>query len=153
MPHSSPQTTFPKLFAACLLAYGGTKQQLARELKMTPSSLSHLAAGNTGASVDTCLLLSAACGVPASKILRAAGKDTTADLIEQLYGPAATLQTKVAMSPDERELVEKLRRVRTRSRRIIRGVIDACAVANGVLELPASHAARRLPATHIRRRA
>jgi len=146
-------SVFPKIFAACLAAYGGTKQQLARELGITPSSLSHLAVGNMGASVDVCLRLAAASGVSASKILRAAGKHDVADLIEQLYGRAATARIGVAMSPDEREFIEKLRRVRPRSRRAIRFLIDACAFANGALELPSEHAARRLPSTHIRRRA
>lgn len=112
-----------------------------------------MAVGNVGASVEVCLRLAAASGGSSSKILRAAGKDQTADLIEQLYGAAAVHRTGLLMSPDEREFIDKLRRVRPRSRRAIRFLIDACAFANGALELPSEHPARQLPATHIRRRA
>jgi transcriptional regulator with XRE-family HTH domain len=140
---SNAPEAFAKVFAECLAAYGGTKQQLAREIGITPSSLSHLVVGNNGASVDVCLGLAAASGVSASRILRAAGKDKIADLIERLYGAAAPIGR--AMSADEQEIVEKFRLVRRSSRRVIRSVIDAHAYANGVMELPPDHPARRLP--------
>jgi len=142
---SNAPEAFARVFAECLAAYGGTKQQLAREIGITPSSLSHLVVGNNGASVDVCLGLAAASGVSASRILRAAGKDKIADLIEQLYGAAATQRIGLVMSPDELEIVNKLRRVRPRSRRILRATIDAFAFGNGVLELPLEHPSRRLP--------
>jgi hypothetical protein len=110
--------------------------------------LSHLAAGHTGPSVEVCLRLAAASGVPASRILIAAGKTEIAHLLEALYGSAggSRILGGLTLSPDERELVEKLRLVRPRSRRAVRTLIDAAAFANGALELPPHHKSRRLPA-------
>jgi len=146
---------FLNTFAKCLRAYGGTQQQLAREVGVTPSTLSHVINGNASPSLELCLRLAAVTGISASQILRAAGKADLVDLIEGLYGAAAETKAipRAIYSPDELQLLAKLRLIRPRSRRAVRTLVDACAFANGVLELPPGHLVRRLPATHLKRKA
>jgi hypothetical protein len=106
-------------------------------------------------SLEVCLRLSAVTGMSVARILRAAGKADMVDLIEGLFGTATKTRIlpKAIYSPDELQVLAKLRLIRPRSRRAVRTLIDACAFANGVLELPKDHLARRLPATHIKRKA
>lgn len=143
---------FPKFFDGLLKRYGGSKQELAKEIGVSSAAVSHLAAGVMNPGVELCFRLAAATGVSAVEILQAAGRDELAELIVALFGkrqPRRIDQGPV-YSPDELELLAKLRLVRPRSRRALRTLIDAAAFANGALELPPGHTARRLVQTRPR---
>lgn len=65
--------------------YGGTKQELARAIGITPSAFSRLP--HSAPSVEVCLRLARATGANPDRVLRAAGREATADLLHALYGP------------------------------------------------------------------
>jgi transcriptional regulator with XRE-family HTH domain len=69
--------------------YGGTKQDLARAIGITPSVFSRLLSGAPPPSVEVCLRLALVTATPASVVLRAAGLGSIDELIQNLYGPAA----------------------------------------------------------------
>lgn len=120
---------FAKLLPELLREYGGSKQDLARAIHITPSSFSHIAAGNVSPSVAVCLRLAHECGVSASKILRAADRSDVADLIEGLYGDAAVrrFDRGPRFSRDELRRVERIRTLSPRARRAIDVLIMAAA--------------------------
>jgi transcriptional regulator with XRE-family HTH domain len=65
--------------------------EVARAIGITPQRFSRaLNKGDFPLSVENCLRLSRASGVPASRILRSAGKQDVATLLEELYGEPST---------------------------------------------------------------
>lgn len=85
------QSEFGTLLAGLVTTYGGNKQDLARAIGISPSTLSRLLDGRPP-STELCLRLATTTHTNASRILRAAGKGAIADLIEDLYGTAAHRQ-------------------------------------------------------------
>lgn len=83
------QSEFAKLLTGLVETYGGSKQDLARAVGISPSTLSRLLEGRPP-STELCLRLATQTHTNASRILRAAGKGAVADLIEDLYGAAAS---------------------------------------------------------------
>jgi transcriptional regulator with XRE-family HTH domain len=72
--------------------FGGTKQDLAREVGITSSAFSRLLKGSGRGgkpTLELCLRLAHATGSSAPRILRAAGLSELSDIIEDLYGPPA----------------------------------------------------------------
>jgi transcriptional regulator with XRE-family HTH domain len=84
-------TEFRQLLEELVTQYGGAKKDLAEAIGVTPSTLSHFLRSRAphAPSVEVCLRLATVTGTSASRILRAAGKGDVADVIEDLYGPAA----------------------------------------------------------------
>ena len=120
-------TAFQKLFNVCLVEFGGPKRRFAVTLGVTPSRLSHIAAGNAVPTIHECLRIARVTNVSASKVLRAAGHWDAAELIEDLFGPAAErrLDSGPRITPDEFVMVLALRRASAQSRRAIRTLIEA----------------------------
>jgi transcriptional regulator with XRE-family HTH domain len=81
-------TSFADLLRVILAGYAGTKTEFAREAGIGPSIVSRLLGGGLPPVPDVCLRIARAGGVSASVVLRTAGHARTADVIEQLYGPA-----------------------------------------------------------------
>src|SRR5215510_15576692 len=64
----------------------GTKQALAKAMNVNPTRLSRLEHhGEYSLNIENCLRLAKLTHIPASDVLRAAGKAHIADLIESLY--------------------------------------------------------------------
>jgi len=106
--------TFPELLATLLSESGRTKKAFAEAIGIAPSRLSHHlrpARYTAPPGIEFCLLIAKACNCNASRVLRAAGKERIAMLIEDLYGaPAAKrVSRNAAVSPAERDLVHLLR--------------------------------------------
>jgi transcriptional regulator with XRE-family HTH domain len=82
---------FPALLGSLVRQHGCSKAAFAHSIGIAPSALSRLLtspAGTRPPSTDLCLRIARVGGVPPSAVLRAAGRLRTADLIEELYGPA-----------------------------------------------------------------
>lgn len=113
-------TEFRRLLRELVQAYGGAKQDLARAIGVTPSTLSHLLARDGAPSVYVCLKLAQATGTSASKVLRAAKKEDIAELIEDLFGEAATRRQvfqRVRLTPLEERYVTALRALPPKTQR------------------------------------
>jgi transcriptional regulator with XRE-family HTH domain len=119
---------FRRLLREMIKHYGGTKQDLARRIGVTPSTLSHLlnSDGRT-ASIEVCLRLANATGTSASKVLRAAGKGAVADLLEDLYGEAAERRQRfvgVRLSPHEERYVVGFRTLQRQEQRAFHTLLE-----------------------------
>jgi hypothetical protein len=80
----------------------------AQALDVEPSHLSRaMAAGGMPFDVRGCLRLARVTGADPGVVLRAAGKDDIASLIEALYGPAAT----VRLCPEQQALLEAAKEI------------------------------------------
>lgn len=126
-------TGFRRLLLDLVKTYGGTKQDLAKAIGITPSALSHLLAHPTGtASTEVCLRLAAVTGTSASRVLRAAGKSAIADLLEDLYGEAAIRRqpfTGFRLKPSEERTWTALRSLDPRCQRAFVYLIDQAAAS------------------------
>jgi transcriptional regulator with XRE-family HTH domain len=69
----------------------GTKDALAKKIGISATRISRVAndASQHTLNVENCLRLAEITGIPPSDILRVAGKQEVADLIERLYGQGA----------------------------------------------------------------
>jgi len=99
-------------------SYHGSKKDLARALKISPSRLSRmLKPGCPPPDVAVCLRLAAATATLPSKVLRAAGRDEIADLAEDLYGPAAerrqALVERYGLSAGDKKMLQVWRAMRS----------------------------------------
>ena len=101
--------------------------------------------GAAAPSVEVCLRLAQVFDVSASRILRAAGKGSVADLIEDLYGKAAErrIDRGHSVTPDEVKQIHKLRRLKPRSRRAILILIEAADELRSVLDLKRKDTSKR----------
>ncbi len=79
---------FAGLMRVIVDGYAGTQKEFAREAEINPSVVSRLLGGGLPPVPDVCLRIAHVGGVSASLVLRTAGHARTADVIEQLYGPA-----------------------------------------------------------------
>jgi transcriptional regulator with XRE-family HTH domain len=124
--------TFTALFRQLVQTYQqttGTKADLARELGVRPSTISHLLADRTTPGLELCLRFAAVTGVSPSHVLRAAGKDALATLLESLYGPAAdrAAQHRTRLRPNDRMVLECLNAMRSKTYKAMLVVIEATA--------------------------
>jgi transcriptional regulator with XRE-family HTH domain len=92
--------SFSRLLQKLVGTYGGTKQDLATAIGVTPSRFSHLLSRSAEPTVDMCLKLASVTGASATDVLRAAGKGETAALIEELFGKA-TRTVEPLLTPKE----------------------------------------------------
>jgi len=117
--------SFAHKVAAFLNRFEGRKQTLALAIGISPSTLSHLAAGTAEPGIEVCLKLAAVSGQSASELLRSAKKGHVAKLIEQCYGPATTcVATKGEITIDEKLLILRMRRLSKRAHRAIQVLVD-----------------------------
>ena len=89
--------------------FDGSKGALAKAIGISPSALSRLA--YTQPSIEVCLRLAIATDEDPNRILRAAGWDDVAELLESLYGVAAArkLKHRTRITPREQRLLDRLR--------------------------------------------
>jgi transcriptional regulator with XRE-family HTH domain len=80
--------SFAELMRVIVDGYGGSKKAFAREADISPSALSRLLKGGRPPAPEVCLQIAKVGGVSPSIVLRAAGHEETAALLESLYGPA-----------------------------------------------------------------
>jgi len=122
-----------RLLPELIAHHGGNKQDLARAIGITPSTLSHLLAdGSSAPGVEVCLRLAHATGHSPSKILRAAGREAIADLLEDLYGPAAERRAPfgLRLTPHELQHVTTIRRLDRKTQRAYFTIVEAAAAAH-----------------------
>lgn len=127
---------FRRLLGELVPQYGGSKQDLARAIGIPPSSLSRLLSGRARSApgAEVCLRLATVTGTSASKILRAAGKGAVADLLEDLYGAAATRRQAflgIRLTPHEQRHVTVMRSLAPKAQRAFFLIVD-CAAAKQV---------------------
>jgi transcriptional regulator with XRE-family HTH domain len=123
---------FRELLRELVTQFGGTKQDLAKAIGITASTLSHFLRDHSThvPSTEVCLRLAAVTGASASKVLRAAGKGDVADLIEDLFGvPATRRQTflGIRLTPHEQKHVETLRTLTPKVQRAYFVIVEAAA--------------------------
>lgn len=80
----------------------GTQDALAKAIGISPSRISRVLKNPDSLAVANCLRLAKVTGLPPDEIFRAAGKSEIAELIHDLYGPAAP-RPKDAILPDMSE--------------------------------------------------
>lgn len=68
----------------------GTQDALAKAIGISPSRISRVLKNPDSLAVANCLRLAKVTGLSPDEIFRAAGKTEIAELIHELYGPAAT---------------------------------------------------------------
>ena len=106
-------TEFAALLADLVRRHGGTKQAFARAVGVSPSALSRLLAGHARqASTELCLRIAQVARVSASRVLRASGRSSVADLLEELYGEPAMRRQQFAaprLTPYEQTLIDEWR--------------------------------------------
>jgi transcriptional regulator with XRE-family HTH domain len=118
--------TFPEYLVRLILKYGGSKQDLAKAIGVTPSTLSHYLAGSSVPNLDTLLLLAVATRTSASDVLKAAGKGVLAKQLELLYGEAAVrrqIYTSLRLTPREEQQVKDVRALDAPAQRAIATLI------------------------------
>jgi len=83
-------TSFAPLLRHMLTNFGGTKQQFAKAIGIAPSALSRLLnpRARLKPAIVLCLRMAHLGRTDASRVLRAAGHDEAAELLEHLYGAA-----------------------------------------------------------------
>jgi hypothetical protein len=79
-----------RAFLDALIQKEGSAQGLARAIGMSPTAVLRAAHEQFTLNVENCLRLAAYTGEDPSRVLRLAGKDVMAGLIERLYGPSST---------------------------------------------------------------
>jgi transcriptional regulator with XRE-family HTH domain len=116
------------LLADLIASYGGTQKDFAVAVGISRAHLSHLLSGEaqySSPSIELCLKIARVTHTPASRVLRAAGKDATADLIESLYGgPAAVRTVDPAITLADRRFLLELSTLDRRSSRAIRYLVS-----------------------------
>ena len=113
---------FQRLLNTAIKASGGRKKDFADAIGLTPSGLSRLTAAS--ASVYYCLRIAQVAGqVNPSRLLRAAGQDDTADLIESLYGEPAGLRGRPRYTATEDRIIGALRKLPASTARHFRVLI------------------------------
>ena len=121
----------PTSFAALLRRlrkHYPTVQQFADALGIAPSRLSR-AMGSRGQSFDIagCLKLAKVTGSSADFVLRAAGKFTVADLLQELYGTEPT-----RLTPEQQQLLSAFASIRTRQVQLsILAIVQAVSTDEG----------------------
>lgn len=115
---------FRQLVREAVSLYGGTKQDLARRIGVTPPELSRMLNGPKLADIPTCLRLAHATDQNPSALLHAAKHGEAVSLIEALYGSAA-VQRK--LTPDEIVLLANWRVLTRTHQRAVRDVVAAVA--------------------------
>jgi transcriptional regulator with XRE-family HTH domain len=115
---------FRQLVREAVRLYGGTKQDLARRIGVTPPELSRMLNGPKLADIPTCLRLANATDQNPSALLHAAEHGEAVTLIETLYGSAAVRRT---LTPDEGVLLANWRVLTRTHQRAVRDVVAAVA--------------------------
>jgi len=116
--------------------YGGTQQDFAAAIGKTPATVSHWlnpARRHPGPGIAVCLQIAAVTHTSASRVLRAAGKDAIADLLETLYGgPALVRTTDPSVSLAEKRLLQRIQALDPRTRRAFLRVLEGLESPSGV---------------------
>ncbi len=101
------------------VAKRGSIRAVARGIQVTEGRLGRVLTGQHSLSVENCLRLSDLTGEPASKVLRAAGKENVAELIEKLYAASDEV-----ISPAERALLLRFRSLPPKAQRMVRDLVE-----------------------------
>lgn len=96
--------------------FGGSKQDLARAVRITPFAFSRLK--RKAPDLETALRLAHVTGTSASRVLRGFGLTDINDIIEELYGPPAKFQRRrLDMTPVDEKHLKSWRALRTPERK------------------------------------
>lgn len=126
---------FHRFLTGLVGQYHGSKADLAKALKITPSRLSRYFQPNNIPRLEILLRLADATGTMPSKVLRAAGRGAASDLIEEMYGPAAerrqAFMVRYGLTIEEGQVLELWRALKPKDRHalvvIMKGLIEATA--------------------------
>jgi transcriptional regulator with XRE-family HTH domain len=114
------------LLNAIVEQFPGRKARFAREIGVSPSVLSRLLSGKRPPSIEECLAIAKAGGTAASLLLRNAGYDAVAALLEELYGPPRVVVRE--LSGDQVALVRAFEQYPKKVRRHLLAVIEFGAI-------------------------
>lgn len=120
--------SFSGLVLELVNSYGGTRRAFAHAIGVSPSTVSHFLGGRDShpPSTEVCLRIALVCRVSPQKVLRAAGRDKIADLIEELYGAAAErrdLFQTASLTPSDRAHIQEWKQLDHGTRRALQTVI------------------------------
>lgn len=101
------------------VASRGSIRAVAKGIGLTEGRLGRVLAGQHSLSVESCLRFSDLTGEPASKVLRAAGKEKVAGLIEKLYATSDEV-----ISPTEKALLKRFRDLPPKPQRMVRDLLE-----------------------------
>jgi len=129
---------FQALLEQSIERHGGSAQDFARAIGITPSRLSFLRSdkGRGQAGTELCLRIAEAANLSAAAVLRAAGHGDFVERIERHFGPAA-LRVPPPPSADtvqERETIAKLRTLSAREQQVFHSLIKR--IAPSLTEAP-----------------
>ena len=99
-----------------------TKHAFAKAIGVTPTRYSHMRRGYYAPNVKNCLRLATAAGLPASRVLRAAGKGDIAELIEEHYGANVAPQS-APLPQRERQLLADWEVIPPSQRKALRAIL------------------------------
>lgn len=97
----------------------GSRDALGKKIGMSGSRVGRAIDGQYSFNIENCLKLADATGESPSVVLRAAGKQEVADLIERLYG-----KSRPGLGANERELLDEWDALTPRARHAFRELLD-----------------------------
>lgn len=110
---------FTELLKTLVIRYG-SRDALGKAIGMSGSRVGRAIEGQYSFNIKNCLKLAEASGESPSVVLRAAGKEDVAGLIERLYGHSRPM-----MSVHERELLDQWESLTPTSRESLRIILAA----------------------------
>lgn len=128
-------TPLATLLGTLIRDSGLTKKQFGEEVGLSGSTISHILSGDPHYTlgVEYCLRIAKTTGASPSTVLRAARKSAIADLIEDLYGPAAERRQRFTGGrrltvQDERHL-QRFRQLNVKAQKAVAVLLEHVAAA------------------------
>jgi transcriptional regulator with XRE-family HTH domain len=136
---------FGAFLASLVTRYGGTKQDLATRVGVSPSQFSRLLSADALPTIELCLNLADVTGLSVTVILRAANFTHVADQLERLFGAPVEQQACYPLTPRECTHIDQWRELETKERTALTVIIEAKIEATR--RAPLVRPPRRAPAT------
>jgi plasmid maintenance system antidote protein VapI len=107
----------------------GSQRAVARGIGLTESRFGRVLSGEHSLSVESCLRFSQLTGESPSRVLRAAGKASVADLIEELY-----VVDGERVSQSENAMLGRFRNLTAKAQQTVRELLEVLAVTQVAAE-------------------
>ena len=116
---------FGAFLASLVTRYGGTKQDLATRVGVSPSQFSWLLSAEAAPTIELCLNLADVTGTSVSVVLRAASFQRVAEQLERLCGSPVAQQACYPLTPIECAHIDQWRELEKKERTAFTVIIEA----------------------------